>query len=80
MASGLDALAGSAAWNLNPTNANWNTALNWTPATVPNSSADTATFNLSNTTGVSLSANTEVNEVVFSAAATNPFTLKEKSC
>jgi autotransporter-associated beta strand protein len=61
--------AGSATWNLNPTNGNWNTAANWTPATVPNGPADTATFQVSNTTGVSLSANTAVEGVVFDAGA-----------
>src|SRR5438128_2663337 len=54
--------AGSATWNLNPTNGNWNTAANWTPATVPNGPADTATFETSNTTDVSLSATTEFHD------------------
>jgi hypothetical protein len=67
------AYADSAQWNLNPTSGDWNTAANWTPATVPNGSADTATFALSNTTNVSISASTEVNEIVFTAAATNPY-------
>jgi autotransporter-associated beta strand protein len=61
--------AGSATWDLNPVSANWNIATNWTPATVPNSSADTATFNLSNVTGVSLSAATQINGIVFKAGA-----------
>lgn len=39
------------------------------PRTVPNSSADTATFASSDMTGVSLSANTEVNSIVFNAGA-----------
>ncbi len=47
------AFAGSATWNLNPTSGDWNTAANWTPATVPNGPADTATFDISNTTGMS---------------------------
>src|SRR5689334_92643 len=46
--------AGSATWNLNPTSSNWNTAANWTPATVPNSPSDIATFAVSNTTGITL--------------------------
>jgi len=33
--------------NLNPGSGDWNTAANWTPMTVPNGSADTATFALS---------------------------------
>ena len=65
--------AGSAQWNLNPTSGDWNTAANWTSVTVPNGPADTATFGLSNTTDVSISASTEVNEIVFTAAATNPY-------
>ena len=42
--------------------------------TVPNGPSDTATFALSNTTGVSLSADTEVNGIVFNAGA-NSFTI-----
>ncbi|PYK58881.1 MAG: hypothetical protein DME43_10200 [Verrucomicrobia bacterium] len=67
--------AGDATWDLNPTSGDWNTATNWTPATVPNSSADTATFAFSNTTNVSISANTEVNGITFTPAATNPYTI-----
>ena len=67
------AYAGSAQWNLNPGSGDWNTAANWTPMTVPNGPADIATFALSNTTNVSISANTEVNEIMFTAAATNPY-------
>jgi autotransporter-associated beta strand protein len=45
--------AGSATWNLNPVTDNvWHNAANWTPATVPNSDADTATFGVSNTTTI----------------------------
>jgi autotransporter-associated beta strand protein len=69
------AQAGSATWELNPTSGDWNTAANWTPMTVPNGSADTATFGLSNTTNVSISANTEVNGITFTSAATNPYTI-----
>jgi hypothetical protein len=61
--------AGSAIWDLNPGSGDWNTAGNWTPATVPNGSADTATFALSNMTAVSTSANTEVNGITFTPAA-----------
>ncbi len=38
------AQAGSATWTLNPTSGDWNTAANWTPATIPNSPTDIATF------------------------------------
>jgi len=37
-----EALAGSATWNLNPTNEDWNTAANWTPMTVPAQPSDIA--------------------------------------
>ena len=46
--------AGNATWNLNPTSSDWNTAANWTPATIPNSSSDVATFGVSNTTSITL--------------------------
>lgn len=57
--------AGSATWNLNPASGDWNTASNWMPATVPNGLADTATFDISNTTNVSLSAAVEVDGILF---------------
>jgi autotransporter-associated beta strand protein len=61
--------AGSATWDLNPGSGDWNTAINWTPATVPNGSSDTATFGLSNTTDVSVSANTTVDGITFAPGA-----------
>lgn len=63
------AWAGSATWNLNPTSGAWNTAANWTPATVPNGSSDVATFDLSDTTAVSVTTNIVVDSVVFKAGA-----------
>jgi autotransporter-associated beta strand protein len=69
------AYAGSAQWDLNPTCGDWNTAANWTPMTVPNGPADIATFALSNTTNVSISANTQINSVTFTPATTNPYTI-----
>src|SRR6266480_1100931 len=66
--------AGSATWDLNPGSGDWNTAANWTPMTVPNGAADTATFALSNITNVSISANTQVNRITFTVSATNPYT------
>ncbi len=74
LAAASNALAGSATWNLNPTNGDWDTAANWTPATVPNGPADTATFGVSNTSAVSLSAATEVRTIVFNSGA-SPFTI-----
>src|SRR5205823_12717341 len=68
------AFAGSATWKANPGSGTWNTAANWTPATVPNGAADTATFAFSNIRGVFFVADTEVNGIVFNAGA-SPFKL-----
>src|SRR5690349_1502858 len=68
----LSAYAGSASWNLNATSSDWNTAANWTPATVPNGPSDTATFAKSQSKNVSISAETEVNAISFSVGA-DPF-------
>jgi len=64
-----NSFAGSATWNPNPTNNDWNTAANWTPATVPNGSSDIATFALSNTPAISLSALTTLSGIVYSSGA-----------
>ncbi len=56
---------GSASWNLSPASDDWNTATNWTPATVPNGPADTATFEISSQTGVTTSADTQVDGIIF---------------
>jgi hypothetical protein len=69
----------SAQWDLDPVSGDWNTAANWTPMGVPNGPADTATFGLSNTTDVSISANTEVNSITFTSAATNPYVITVSS-
>src|SRR6266496_894958 len=69
------ACAISAQWDLDPISGDWNTAANWTPNGVPNGPADTATFALSNTTNVSISADTEINGIIFTPAATNPYTI-----
>src|SRR5207237_5798042 len=44
---------------------------------IPNGPADIATFGLSNTTDVSISEDTEVNSIIFTPAATNPYTITE---
>jgi autotransporter-associated beta strand protein len=75
----IAAHANSATWDLNPGSGDWNTPANWTPMTVPNGPADIATFALSNTTNVSISANTEVNGITFTAAATNPYTITARA-
>ena len=70
LAFALHAHAGSATWSMNPTSGDWNSSTNWTPPTVPNGPTDTATFDVSDTTNVSLSASlTEVAEVVFNPGA-----------
>ena len=61
--------AGSATWNLNPANGDWNTAANWTPATVPNGATDLATFGVSNTTSIGLSAGVRVDSIIFNPGA-----------
>ncbi|MEP6871604.1 MAG: autotransporter-associated beta strand repeat-containing protein, partial [Anaerolineaceae bacterium] len=44
--------AGSATWSVSPTSSLWRDATNWTPATVPNSESDTASFGPSGKTNV----------------------------
>jgi autotransporter-associated beta strand protein len=64
--------ASSATWNLHPTSSNWNTAANWTPATVPNGPADIATFSPSSRSTVSLAnVHIEVASLIFDTVATN---------
>ena len=60
--------ADSATWSLNPISKDWNTAANWMPPTVPNGSADTATFGVSNVLDPRLRFRheaVEVNGIVF---------------
>lgn len=71
------AFAGSATWNLNPATSNWNHAANWTPATVPYGPSDTAAFAFSHTTDVFLSAQPEIDGIVFNAGA-SAFTITVK--
>src|SRR4030095_8114536 len=63
--------ADSATWNANPVDNDWNNPANWTPNTVPNGPNDVATFAASNQTDVTISASTEVNELVFSPGASD---------
>src|SRR5215470_12731919 len=64
-----NSFAGSATWNLNPTSSDWNTAANWTPASVPNGPDDIATFASSTTTTLSISAGIELDSIVFDPGA-----------
>jgi autotransporter-associated beta strand protein len=70
LAAAGTAFAGSATWNLNATGL-WNNAGNWTPPTVPNGPADTATFGVSNSTdiGNDSTGDIEVNGIVFNTGA-----------
>ena len=61
--------AGSATWLASPATGDWNTATNWTAGGPPNGPSDTAFFATSNTTGVSISAETEVDGIVFNSGA-----------
>src|SRR5215472_9692635 len=63
------AFGGSATWNLSPGNSDWNTATNWTPATVPNDPSDVASFAVSNTTNITCSAGVELDSIVFEPGA-----------
>ena len=61
--------AGSATWKANPANGGWTIADNWTPATVPNGPADTATFATSNQRFLVFEFDVEVNGIVFNPHA-----------
>src|SRR4030095_4610127 len=52
-----------------PTSGDWNTAVNWTPPTVPNGPADVATFAPSVVTDLSTSAGVEVDGITFNPGA-----------
>ena len=65
----IHAYADSATWNLNRATNDWNTAMNWTPPTVPNATTDTATFDPSNTTSILTSAHVDLASLVFTAGA-----------
>jgi len=67
----LQVRADSATWNLDPATGVWNTANNWTPASVPNGPSDVATFDVSRETNVSFSAITEVDSIVFNPGASS---------
>lgn len=61
--------AGSDTWLFAPGDGNWNLNTNWVGGSVPNGAADVATFDASGTTALSLSANTQVDSIVFNPAA-----------
>ena len=55
----------------NPTSNDWNTAANWTPATVPNGAHDTATFDVSNATDVFVQATDILKAMTFDSGASS---------
>ena len=57
-----------ATWLANPGSDDFNTAANWTPATVP---TGTAFFDTSNTTNLSFSTNATIGGWTFNAGASN---------
>ena len=63
--------AGSATWKSNPSSSDWNTTANWTPATVPNGPSNTATFNTSIKTAISLPGPTftQLDGVIYNSGA-----------
>src|SRR3990167_10722172 len=61
-------LAQDREWN-GLTNNNWNTANNWTPNNVPNTSTETAVFNIATPSSINVNANTTVGGLQFNAGA-----------
>jgi hypothetical protein len=57
------------------TGSNWSTTANWNPTTVPNTSSATATFGNSTNTSVSVNGGFQVGSLVFTNAATTPYTI-----
>jgi len=72
-------LGSTATWDLNPGSGDWNTTANWTSSAVPNGPRDIAMFGLSNTANVATSEDTEVNGIIFTSAATNPYIISVAS-
>jgi len=73
-AAALPVWAGSAQWSNTPASNDWYTPSNWTPDHVPNGASDTATFDASSVTSISVAAATQVNGITFSSVA-NPYTI-----
>ena len=69
LSTASSSFAGSATWKANPANGGWTIADNWTPATVPNGPADTATFATSNQRFLVFEFDVEVNGIVFNPHA-----------
>src|SRR6476646_3571407 len=70
------AFAGSGTWKTSASNGSWNLATNWSSGTIPNGSADTATFSGGPLfPAVSLGGNIEVNGVVFAGGNATSYTI-----
>ena len=67
----LRSFGGSATWRTNPTSGDWNTAANWMPNTVPNSSTDVATFGASSIRNISNQEFVTLDSIVFSQGASS---------
>ena len=64
--------AGSATWNLDPVDNDWDNPANWTPNTVSNGPTDVATFAASSITSLKFSARSaQVAEIVFTPDASS---------
>jgi autotransporter-associated beta strand protein len=75
LAAQPDTLAGSATWGLNPSSADWTTAGNWVPSTVPNGASDIATFGTSSVTNLFINSTiVEVDSIAFNSGA-SPYTI-----
>ena len=75
LAAQPDTLAGSATWGLNPSSADWTTAGNWVPSTVPNGASDIATFGSSSVTNLFINSTiVEVDSIAFNSGA-SPYTI-----
>ncbi len=61
--------ANGATWSVNPTDGDWNPAVNWMPPTVPNGPSDTATFVFSGVTDISISGLLQLDGIVFDVGA-----------
>src|SRR5215207_315841 len=59
------AQAGSATWLAAAGSGDWNIGTNWTAGGPPKGAGDTATFGFSSITSLTLSADTEVNSILF---------------
>ena len=69
VATSIPALAVDAVWLPNPGSADWNTGTNWSPPSAPVNPGDTATFNTSMTTSLTLSDIATVESITFNPGA-----------